>query len=456
MKNGSLVARVAATIEKRRMLSGPDSVLVGVSGGADSVCLAHVLKELGFTPGLAHVNHGWRGTESDGDARFVEDLAKRLDLRFFVHEALADSGSGNAEAKARRARHAFFRETMDREGFSKLALAHSVDDRIETFLFHLLRGSGPRGLASMRPISGDIVRPLIETSRSEIEAHLKEMNQPWREDLTNTDTRFSRNRIRHVVLPELASEFNPRLRESLARTIDILEAEDAWMEAESRTWLESRTSEERGSLVVDLEDLPAQPVALVRRVLRASLELAGSEMRDIGFDHVESIRGLLKAGKSGRIIELPGSITVERNFGQLVFRPAAATPADYEYELPIPGRVHVPEIDTVFQAHLRSPEALKPKQEGTFVDGESLGPCVKIRNWKNGDFYNPNGLGAAKLKELFQRERIPQRKRLQWPVFVAQSSIVWVASFPVSRDFVPTGASRRIVEFEAVPSAEVR
>ena len=306
------------------------------------------------------------------------------------------------------------------------------------------------------PISGDIVRPLIETSRNEIEAYLKEINQPWREDLSNTDTRFSRNRIRHVVLPRLASEFNPRLRESLARTIDILEAEDDWMEAESRTWLESRTSEESGTLVVDLEDLPAQPVALVRRVLRASLERAGSEMRDIGFDHVENIRGLLKAGKSGRIIELPGSIAVERNFGQLVFRPADASPAGYEYELPIPGRVHIPEIDTVFHAHLRSPEALKPKQGGTFVDGESLGPCVKIRNWKNGDFYNPNGLGSAKLKELFQRERIPRRKRRQWPVFVAKSSIVWVASFPVSRDFVPTGASRRIVEFEAVPSAEVR
>ena len=108
----------------------------------------------------------------------------------------------------------------------------------------------------MRPISGDIVRPLIETSRNEIEAYLKEINQPWREDLTNTDTRFSRNRIRHVVLPRLASEFNPRLRESLARTIDILEAEDDWMEAESRTWLESRTLEESGTLVVDLEDLP--------------------------------------------------------------------------------------------------------------------------------------------------------------------------------------------------------
>ena len=105
-------------------------------------------------------------------------------------------------------------------------------------------------------------------------------------------------------------------------------------------------------------------------------------------------------------------------------------PADYEYELGIPGEVHIREIDTVFHAHLRSSDALKPKQAGAFVDGESLGPCVKIRNWRNGDFYNPIGRRASKLKEMFQKERIPQRKRRQWPVFVAESSIVWVASFP--------------------------
>ncbi len=455
MKNPTLVDRVATTIEKWRMLSGGDSPLVGVSGGADSVCLVHVLRELGFKPGLAHVNHGWRGQESDEDARFVEDLAKKLDLVFFERRSETDSSPGNLEAAARTDRHAFFQEIIEREGFAKLALGHSADDRVETFLHHLLRGSGTRGLVSMRPVSGNIVRPLINTTREEIENYLTEMNQTWQHDRTNEDTRFARNRIRHVVLPELTSAFNPRLRDSLSRTIDILEAEDDWLEGTVREWLESRASGDGGALVVDFDDLQSKPIAFVRRVLRASLARAGLSMQDIGFDHVENIRSLLESGKSGRVIELPGPITVERNFEQLVFRPKDSVPGDYEYELPIPGEVHIPEFDTIFQAHLRSPDALKPKQEGAFVDGESLGPCVKIRNWKNGDFYNPIGRRASKLKELFQTERIPQRKRRQWPVFVAESSIVWVASFPVSRDFVPTGTSRRIVEFEAVPSAKV-
>ena len=455
MKNPTLVDRVATTIEKWRMLSAGDSLLIGVSGGADSVCLVHVLRELGFKPGLAHLNHGWRGQESDEDARFVEDLAKKLDLDFFERRSQADSGQGNREATARTNRQEFFHEIMESNGIARLALGHTSDDRVETFLHHLLRGSGTRGLVSMRPLSGNIVRPLIQSTRREVEDYLKERNQAWREDRTNEDTRFVRNRIRHVVLPELTAAFNPRLQESLSRTIDILEAEDDWLEDSVREWLKSRASGEGGALVVDFDDLESKPIAFVRRVLMASLRWAGSSMQDIGFDHVENIRSLLESGKSGRVIELPGPITVERNFGQLVFRPSDWVPADYEYELTIPGEVHIAEIDTIFQAHLRSPDALKPKQAGAFVDGDSLGPCVKIRNWKNGDFYNPIGRPASKLKELFQTERIPQRKRRQWPVFVAESSIVWVASFPVSRDFVPTGTSRSIVEFEAVPSAKV-
>ena len=141
------------------------------------MCLVHVLTELGFTPGLAHVNHGWRGEESDQDARFVGDLAARLDLVFFECRSRTDSGDGNLEAAARKARHGFFQEIMEREVIAKLALAHSADDRVETFLFHLLRGSGARGLVSMRGVSGHIVRPLIRTTRAEIEDYLEERKQ---------------------------------------------------------------------------------------------------------------------------------------------------------------------------------------------------------------------------------------------------------------------------------------
>jgi len=292
------------------------------------------------------------------------------------------------------------------------------------------------------------VRPLIETGRKAIEAYLDEIGQPWRTDTTNLDIRFARNRLRHVVLPGLATEFNPRLTDTLSRTIDILNAESDWIDQIAKDWLATRTSWDDSALVVDIAGLNSEPTALVRRILRASLKQAGSHLLDTGFDHLEQIRSLLESGKSGRVIELPGSIRVERNFDTLVFLPAETEFPDYEYELPIPGRVHIREIGADFEARIASPKTGKPNKDKVLVDGESVGRCVKIRNWKNGDFYSPIGLPASKLKTLFQKERIPRRKRRQWPVIIAESSIVWVASFPVSRDFVPTDGSGRIIEFE--------
>ena len=170
---------------------------------------------------------------------------------------------------------------------------------------------------------------------------------------------------------------------------------------------------------------------------------------DVGFDHVESIRSLLQPEKSGKTIELPGAIEVERNFDTLVFAETIGGKADYDYALEIPGCVLVPEIGCVIEARISSPDEAKPNRGRVLVDGESLGPYVRIRNWRNGDFYSPVGLRAAKLKQLFQDQRIPRRQRHRLPVLVTESAIVWVASFPVSREFAPTGRSRRIIEFEA-------
>jgi len=450
-----LYDRVARTIQKHRMLEEATSVMIGVSGGADSVCLLRVLVELadlsGFQLAIAHFNHLWRGNESDGDEYFVTELATRFNLELFVQRSESQVEGANTEAAAREERWRFFNDISSKRGFDKIAVAHTRDDRAETFFLNLMRGTGTDGLVAMRPASGNVIRPLIETTKADIETYLGEIDQDWRRDSTNADIRFTRNKIRHNVLPSLAAEFNPRLPEALSRTIDILSDEDDWMEQSVAQWLSTRVSDDGTDLVVQIGDLESQPVGLVRRVLRAALRLSGSSMLDIGYDHIESVRALLKEGKSGRMIELPGSIGVERNYDSLRFFPDSPVPGDYEYQLPIPGQVEVREIGTVFEARLADPDASgtgKPNGDRVFVDGEFLGRYVKIRNWKSGDFYNPDGLSPSKLKTLFQKERIPRRKRRQWPVLVAESSIVWVASFPVSRDFVPTRRTRRVVEFE--------
>jgi tRNA(Ile)-lysidine synthase len=444
------------------MLSPQDRVLAGVSGGADSVCLALVLKELGIEIAIAHLNHGLRGSESDGDEEFARELAGKLGMKFFAKRGLFPKGESNLEAAGREARKRFFDELLREQGFTKVALAHTRNDRVETFLMNLLRGSGSAGLVSMAPVSGKTVRPLIEAGRDEIETYLGEQNQGWRTDSTNFVLGFARNRVRHAVLPELAAKFNPNLLQTLARTVEILEGEDAWMRAVTDQWLVKNGTKEEEDFVIPVAELESEPIALVRRVLRTALRTAGSDLRDVSFDQIETVRALLNPGKSGKIVEIPGGMQVTREFGRLVFRQEPPAFAGYNYELKIPGEVHIPELGKVFRAEIIETEANGEAQarqcaalndggpRRVFVDAESIGPYVRIRNWSPGDYYRPVGLPGGKLKKLFQRARIPRGHRTGWPVIVADSTIVWVASFPVSREFVPRGHSQRKVAFEAL------
>jgi tRNA(Ile)-lysidine synthetase-like protein len=172
-------------------------------------------------------------------------------------------------------------------------------------------------------------------------------------------------------------------------------------------------------------------------------------LQDVAFEHVEAVRGLIAGGKSGKKVQIPGGMEVAREFGNLVFREAGQTVPEYEYQLKIPGQIHIPELRKVFRAEIVESEAAETTGQRVFVDAESVGPCVRIRNWKPGDYYRPVGLPAGKLKKLFQRARIPRCYRTSWPVIVADSTIIWVASFPVSREFAPRGRSQKIVAFEA-------
>ena len=220
------------------MLTSRDRVLAGVSGGADSTALVLVLRELGYDVAIAHLNHGLRGADSDEDERFVRDLALRLGIPCLVRSATIGESAGNVEAAGREARRSFFQALVQEHGFTRIALAHNREDRVETFLLNLMRGSGGEGLTSMGPVTGNIARPFIETSRMEIEGHLKSLGQGWRTDRTNMDMSFARNRIRHEILPRLASLFNAQLAGSLSRTIEILQQEDRWMHEIAENWLD--------------------------------------------------------------------------------------------------------------------------------------------------------------------------------------------------------------------------
>jgi tRNA(Ile)-lysidine synthase len=443
-----LRTQVRDTIQKHQMLAWEDRILTAVSGGGDSVCLALVLKDLGYETAIAHVNHGLRAAASDEDETFTAELAQRLGVAFFSRRV--SLSGGNIEAAGREARKAFFKQVAEEHGFTKIAVAHTKNDRVETFLLNLLRGAGSAGLAAMPAISGSTVRPLIDVSHEQIENYLNEQQEIWRTDASNFDLEFARNRLRHAVIPQLESQFNSKLIETLSRTAEILEDEEGWMRNLAAEWLKQNGTKEQDGFVIDVERLGDAPVALVRRVLRGGLREAGSDLRDVSFDQIEGIRSLLEDGKSGKYVEIPGGTQAAREFNRLVFRKDVPVEAAYEYELKIPGTVHIPELQKIFRAEIVRSETVQTHGGRVFVDADSIGPCVRIRNWKPGDYYKPVGLPAGKLKKLFQRARIPRSHRSSWPVVVADSTIIWVASFPVSREFAPRGRSQKIVAIEAL------
>jgi tRNA(Ile)-lysidine synthase len=261
---------------------------------------------------------------------------------------------------------------------------------------------------------------------------------------------FARNRMRHEVIPRLASLFNSGLAEILSRTISLLEDEEEWMKVEANKWLES-AGDASG---LDVETLRSAPAALVRRVVREALRAATGDLTDVTFEHVEAVRSLLEDGKSGKSIHLPGGAIAAREFHRLIFRQSAEGEAGFSYELPIPGMVRIPELGRSFSARYveASQDVLStwPGAERVFVDGSDLGAYVKIRTWKPGDYYRPAGWPAGKVKKLFQRARIPRSQRNRWPIIASESAILWVISFPVSREFVPSPCSKKIVAFEAL------
>ena len=412
--NFDLASSTAETLAKYRMLEAEDRVLVGVSGGADSVSLVLVLKELGYEPGIAHLNHGLRGLESDGDESFVSELASKLGLPFYSQRISIRAEHGNLEAAGRAARKEFFRSVCASQGFTKIAVAHTRDDRVETCLLHLLRGAGLEGMASMAPVSGNTIRPLIETSHDEVRHFLLSSRQPWRTDASNLDFSFSRNRLRHELIPILEGLFNPKLRETLSRTVDLLHYEDAWMQELTSNWVAQHAVHSSGTVSVDAEAMRDAPVALARRAIRTMLRQAGSDLFDITFDRIEAVRGLLDSGKGGKTVQIPGRYVAERNFDRLVLRQFQEDTTEFDYVLPIPGTVHISELGKTFRAGVVDSTIVPPGSESkqrVFVDGGRLGPCVKIRTWKPGDYYKPVGWPGGKLKKLFQRTRIPRSQR---------------------------------------------
>jgi tRNA(Ile)-lysidine synthase len=439
--------KVIRTISRHSMLAGGSRVVAAVSGGPDSVCLLEVLWELAprfgaKLCGIAHVNHKWRGEASEEDERFVGRIAARYGLAFYRHEAQPSAERGNLEDAARRMRRRFFAGLIEEDVADRVATGHTLDDQAETVLFRLLRGAGIAGLAGILPVTKEsLIRPLLEVSRAEIERYLRSRGIEWREDATNRDLRFARNHIRHTLLPQLAREWNPHIREVLAHTADIAREEESWRETEIDRLAAAILVEASSGWEARAPSIASLPKAAARRLMR---RLAPG----LDFEHVERILDLAaRQGGEGRL-ELPG-IVVERSFGCMRFTAPGAEGTQSQrlgsplMDLQIPGRYAWPggfvcvDVSPPIPA---PPGCVSLKLRGPYV------PALQLRAWRAGDRYRPTGSNREyTLRELFQKTRVPSWRRRFWPIISMGSEILWARQFGVACGFSAQGSDRNLL-----------
>ncbi len=454
----SLLEKVRGTIKAYDMLRPGDRVVVAVSGGPDSVCLLDVLSDLRdeFQIDLivAHFDHGLRPGEDEKETEFVCQLASSYGLEFKIGRAsedLARSG-GSLEEKAREHRYRFLEEIQGKVKAQKIALGHQLNDQAETVLMRLLRGSGTQGLGAIPPVrDGLIIRPLIHVSREEIEAYLAQKGLKWVEDSSNVNPRYMRNRIRLELLP-LLKTYQPRILEILAKTAEIIRADESYLNIEAEKWLLTHGSQPQEHHVgIPISQFSDLPKALQRRVLRCAIKMAGSGLRRISWDHIELALGLLSTGKPQGEIHLPGSLAVKKRYDWIIVAPRDTSgPKGYSYTISGTGVYELEDIHSRIEIS-ELVQSLKGRFDHSpwvaLLDRGKIDFPLTVRPYKPGDRFVPLGMkGTKKVHDLFVDQKIPLELRKRIPIVCSGRAIIWVAGLRIDERFKITEATRKILK----------
>jgi len=434
VRRTALESGVAQALRGLGHPSAGESVVVGLSGGADSVALLHALTALGrhrgFTVVAAHLDHGLR-PDSAADAAFCRELCEALGIPFRTRRAdvaaRRRAEGGGLEEAARRERHAFLRVVKEDEGASWIALAHTRDDQAETVLLRLLRGAGGLGLSAMRPRAGDLLRPMLSLSRRDVLDHLAARALSWREDASNADLAIARNRVRHELIPYLERHFNPAVREALARSAALL-AEDADV-------LGAGAGD-----ALTVTALRGAPRAMARLTVRRAIEGAGG-LRGVGLTHVDAIVDLAATeAPSGRRVALPGGREAVFHFDEVRIARRRAPAPPFALPLSVPGAVALPDGRRLVARAARGPAAA----DVVAVPDAPL----EIRTRRPGDRVRASGRDLS-LKRFLMDHRVPAQERGALPLLAAGHRVLWMPGQRI--DDVDT-AERRFVRLELHPS----
>ena len=443
------------TIRRHAMLEGGETVLVAVSGGADSVALLCLLQGLAAEWRLRlhvlHVDHQLRA-DSAADGDFVRVLGARLGVAVDVATVAVDR-RGSLEASARAARYAALEACADRIGASRIALGHTADDQAETVMMRLMQGAGVRGLAGIPPVRGQIVRPLIELRRSVLETELSRAGLTWVEDPTNRDPKFLRNRIRHELLPLLSDSYNPEIAQALARMASLARETVTALDATAADALDRLAAWGDRAVVLRLEDARALPRPVAAEVLRQAAARLGSRAPLRAWAH-RGLKRALAAPAPRRPFKL-GGVLVEVS-GPLARLSVSSPPPLTERIIVVPGRTELTEIGQALITRLIGPDAYEIPREPSRVafDADELGAPLIVRARRRGERFIAFGASERRLKTLLIEAKVPRWDRDRVPLIEAAGRIIWVGHLRRGAAARVTARTRRVLELALVPLAQ--
>jgi len=467
---------VEQTLAAHHMTAPGDRVLVGVSGGPDSMALLHLLSRLApdlkIRLGVAHLNHCLRGAAADRDAEVVRQAAEALHYPFHIARArllkVKEKLGLSLEEAARRVRYAFYKKTMSSAGYNKLALGHQSNDNAEQMLMALLRGAGPRGLSGITPVrQACIIRPLINASRSQIETFVAQAGITCVLDASNNDLRFVRNRIRHHLLPLMASDYNPRIEANLNQLADVMRTEDDWIEGITAVeYKKALLTRVKGTITLSVEAVSQTHPALARRLVRMALADLTGTLRRITFAHVQSVLHLLTDGCGVKELHLPGGIRAHRADDRLTVtmagsycrsdvKPAverrSASPTVISTSFPATVKIKTMGIGLRFSTCRPDPLPRWTEVDRNLAhfDLGRIALPLTVRPAIPGDRFTPLGAsGSQKLKKFFIDHRIPRQARAMAPVLMDRQRIIWLVGHRIDDHVKVTTATAQVLRVE--------
>lgn len=451
-----MLEKVNQTIINYQMIEANDSILVGVSGGVDSVVLLDILVKLrpvyNLTIFVAHLNHGLRGKAADEDEAFVVNLAEKYNVKVYTKKedmlAYADANKISSEEAGRVLRYAFFDEIMQRENIQKIAIAHNKNDQAETILMRIMRGTGLDGIVGIKPVNGRIIRPLLFCSRAEIEAFECAEKLNHREDDTNKENIYTRNTIRNQLIPQLENLYNPNLVEGLSRMGQLLADDLEIIENQLEEILQKIAFQRQEKMVsFNRKVFWDLSLGLKRRVLRHAIQSIQGDLVNIEEKHIHNMIQLISQGKTGKEIHLTNGWIAKNNYDFFEISQPSEKYANYEFELEIGKKQSFGtfEIETFVEDKIKIDFYTKDIFL-KFFDYDRIKSSLKVRNRRPGDRIVPLGMkGSKKIKDLFIDEKVASDKRNQIPLIVCGDEIVWVVGYRIGDGFKVSEQTKKVL-----------